>query len=141
MNQRSKILIVDDEPNILLSLEFLMKKEGYQVFIARDGEEAFEIIEKQFPDLVLLDIMMPKIDGYEVCSFIKSRPDLAAIKVVFMSAKSKDTDIQKGYSLGADLYVAKPFSTRELIMKVQDLLTINTPKSELLARQNNPQQQ
>ena len=140
MNQRSKILIVDDEPNILLSLEFLMKKEGYQVFIARDGEEAFEIIERQYPNLVLLDIMMPKIDGYEVCSFIKSRPELAAIKVVFMSAKSKDTDVQKGYNLGADLYVAKPFSTRDLILKVQDLLAENIPKNELFPQQNNAQQ-
>ncbi len=122
MNQQAKILIVDDEPNILLSLEFLMKKEGFQVFIARDGEEAFEIIERKTPNLVLLDIMMPKIDGYEVCSFIKNNPALAAIKVIFMSAKSKDTDVQKGYDLGADLYVAKPFSTRELVAKVQKLV-------------------
>jgi DNA-binding response OmpR family regulator len=117
-----KILIVDDEPSILLSLEFLMKKEGYKVFIARDGEEAFEIIEREHPRLVLLDIMMPKVDGYEVCTFIKNNPTLANIKVIFMSAKSKDTDIKKGYDLGADFYVAKPFSTRDLVLKVQQLL-------------------
>lgn len=122
MNSNIKILIVDDEPNILMSLEFLMKKEGYKVFIARDGEEAFDIIEEHNPNLVILDIMMPKVDGYQVCSFIKQSPDYQQTKVIFMSAKSKETDIQKGYDLGADMYVTKPFSTRDLMSKVNSML-------------------
>ncbi|MFN4147742.1 MAG: response regulator transcription factor [Runella sp.] len=126
MKSQFKILIVDDEPSILLSLEFLMKKEGFQVFIARDGEEAFEIIEHQKPHLVLLDIMMPKVDGYEVCTFIKTNPLYSDMKVVFMSAKSKDTDLQKGYALGADFYVTKPFSTRDLVAKIHSLLQIES---------------
>ncbi|GAB3012640.1 response regulator transcription factor [Spirosoma pulveris] len=116
-----KVLIVDDEPSILLSLEFLMKKEGYRVFIARDGAEAFDIIRQEVPDLLLLDVMMPRVDGYEVCRFVKQSPDYQHCKVVFLSAKSKDKDIQKGLDLGADLYIPKPFSTRELIAKVNEL--------------------
>jgi DNA-binding response OmpR family regulator len=113
-----KVLIVDDEPNILLSLEFLMKKEGFIVFIARDGEEAFDIIKREHPKIVLLDIMMPKVDGYEVCKFIKQNKDTKETKVVFLSAKSKEVDIEKGYSIGADLYIPKPFSTRDLVKKI-----------------------
>lgn len=113
-----KVLIVDDEPNILLSLEFLMKKEGFIVFIARDGEEAFDIIKREHPKIVLLDIMMPKVDGYEVCKFIKAGNETKETKVVFLSAKSKETDIEKGYSVGADLYIPKPFSTRDLVKKI-----------------------
>ena len=113
-----KVLIVDDEPNILMSLEFLMKKEGYRVFIARDGEEAFDIIKSEVPDVVLLDIMMPKVDGYQVCQFIKTTSDYSHAKVIFMSAKSKEGDIEKGIDLGADLYISKPFSTRDLLSKV-----------------------
>ncbi|WP_064196662.1 MULTISPECIES: PleD family two-component system response regulator [Emticicia] len=113
-----KVLIVDDEPNILLSLEFLMKKEGFIVFIARDGEEAFDIIKREHPKIVLLDIMMPKVDGYEVCRFIKGGNETKETKVVFLSAKSKEADIEKGYSVGADLYIPKPFSTRDLVKKI-----------------------
>jgi DNA-binding response OmpR family regulator len=118
MVQKIKVLIVDDEPNILLSLEFLMKKEGYLVYIARDGEEAFEILKREQPNIVLLDIMMPKVDGYQVCSFIKNNPKTEQTKVVFLSAKSKEADIKKGYEYGADLYLSKPFSTRELVKKI-----------------------
>lgn len=121
--QHIKILIVDDEPNILMSLEFLMKKEGYRVFIARDGEEAFDIIRSEVPDVVLLDIMMPKVNGYEVCTFIKTSPVYQHIKVVFMSSKSREIDLQKGYELGADLYIPKPFSTRDMVAKVNALAT------------------
>lgn len=121
--QHIKILIVDDEPNILMSLEFLMKKEGYRVFIARDGEEAFDIIRSEVPDVVLLDIMMPKVNGYEVCTFIKTSPMYQHIKVVFMSSKSREIDLQKGYELGADLYIPKPFSTRDMVSKVNALAT------------------
>lgn len=116
----NKILIVDDEPNILLSLEFLFKKEGYKVFIARDGEEAMGIIEENHPELVILDIMMPKVDGYEVCRHIKAND--AGVKVIFLTAKGKKQDIQKGMEIGADLYLTKPFSTKDLVSKVKLLL-------------------
>ncbi|MCU0338489.1 MAG: response regulator [Spirosomaceae bacterium] len=122
MRNNAKILIVDDEPNILMSLEFLMKKEGYKVFIARDGEEALEIIKEHTPDLILLDIMMPKVDGYQVCSYVKLQSEYEHTKVVFMSAKSKEADLQKGYDLGADLYISKPFSTRDLMGKINALV-------------------
>jgi DNA-binding response OmpR family regulator len=116
----NKILIVDDEPNILLSLEFLFKKEGYMVFIARDGEEALGIIDENKPELVILDIMMPKVDGYEVCRYLKMKHQ--ETKVIFLSAKSKQQDLQKGMDLGADLYLTKPFSTKELVNQVKSLV-------------------
>jgi DNA-binding response OmpR family regulator len=117
-----KILVVDDDPYILMSLEFLMKKNGFEVMVARNGTEALDIVEKQVPDIVLLDIMMPDVDGYAICKHIKSSKKLKEAKVVFMSAKSKETDIRKGYDLGASLYVTKPFSTRQLLKQVQELL-------------------
>jgi DNA-binding response OmpR family regulator len=117
-----KILVVDDDPYILMSLEFLMKKEGYDVKVARNGKEALEIIEKEVPVLVLLDIMMPDVDGYAICKHIKTTKKLKDIRVVFLSAKSRESDIQKGYDLGASLYITKPFSTRDLMKKVKELL-------------------
>ncbi|MBS1741461.1 MAG: response regulator [Bacteroidetes bacterium] len=118
----NKILVVDDDPYILMSLEFLMKKNGFDVVVARNGTEALEILHKQMPQLVLLDIMMPDVDGYEICRQIKEDPVLESIQVVFMSAKTKDSDIRKGYELGASLYVTKPFSTRDLMKKIKELL-------------------
>lgn len=115
----SKILIVDDEINILMSLEYLFKRKGYEVFIARNGTEAMALADKEDPNLVLLDIMMPDVDGYEVCDYLKAKNP--AIKVVFLSAKSKKADVQKGYDHGADLYLLKPFSNKELLNHVQDL--------------------
>ena len=117
-----KILVVDDDPYILMSLEFLMKKEGYDVKVARNGKEALEIIEKEVPVLVLLDIMMPDVDGYAICKHIKTTKKLKDIRVVLLSAKSRESDIQKGYDLGASLYITKPFSTRDLMKKVKELL-------------------
>ncbi|HAN65370.1 MAG TPA: response regulator [Chitinophagaceae bacterium] len=117
-----KILVVDDDPYILMSLEFLMKKEGFDVKVARNGTEALDIIQQETPALVLLDIMMPDMDGYAICKHIKGNKKLQHIKVVFLSAKSKESDIQKGYDLGASLYVTKPFSTRDLMKKVRELL-------------------
>jgi len=114
-----KILIVDDEPNILLSLDFLMRKEGYEVFIGRDGSEAINIIADQQPDIIVLDIMMPHVDGYQVCEHVKGNPKTAQTKVIFLSAKSKEEDIKKGYEMGADLYLTKPFSTRNLMKQVK----------------------
>ncbi|WKN43048.1 response regulator transcription factor [Tunicatimonas pelagia] len=118
---KKKVLLVDDEPNILLSLDFLMKKNGYEVFIARNGEEALDIAQQEKPNIVILDIMMPKVDGYEVCHFLKSQPDYSHTRIIFLSAKSKEDDIQKGYEAGADLYITKPFSTRTLVKQVKDL--------------------
>lgn len=122
MEQSYKILVVDDDPYILMSLEFLMKKNGYEVMVARNGTEALELVDKQIPHLVLLDIMMPDVDGYEICKYIKSSTSLKNTKVVFMSAKTKESDIKKGYDMGAALYVTKPFSTRELVKQIKDLL-------------------
>jgi len=100
-----------------------MKKNGFEVMVARNGTEALDIVEKQVPDIVLLDIMMPDVDGYAICKHIKSSKKLKEAKVVFMSAKSKETDIRKGYDLGASLYVTKPFSTRQLLKQVQELIS------------------
>jgi DNA-binding response OmpR family regulator len=116
------ILLVDDEPNIVMSLEFLMRKNGYQVGIARNGSEALAALAQTPYDLVLLDVMMPDVDGYQVCRQLRQRPDRAATKVIFLSAKSQPADVQKGYDAGADLYIPKPFSTRQLMQKVRELL-------------------
>ena len=118
------ILIVDDEPNIVMSLEFLMRKNGYQVGIARNGTEALAAIAATPFALVLLDVMMPDVDGYEVCRQLRQRPECAGTKVIFLSAKSREADVQKGYEVGADLYIPKPFSTRQLMEKVRELLAV-----------------
>ena len=118
------ILLVDDEPNIVMSLEFLMRKNGYQVGIARNGTEALAALAQTPYDLVLLDVMMPDVDGYQVCRQLRQRPDRAATKVIFLSAKSQPADVQKGYDAGADLYIPKPFSTRQLMQKVRELLGV-----------------
>ena len=120
----ARILIVDDDPYILMSLEFLMKKNGYEVGIARNGTEALDLINSTLPNLVLLDIMMPDVDGYAICEYIKSTPALAQIVVVFMSAKTREADIQKGLDLGAALYISKPFSTRDMMQQVKALLKV-----------------
>jgi DNA-binding response OmpR family regulator len=116
------VLIVDDEPNIVMSLEFLMRKNGFQVGIARNGTEALAAIDHTPFDLVLLDVMMPDVDGLHVCRQLRQRPDRAHAKVIFLSAKSRETDMQQGYEAGADLYIPKPFSTRQLMDKVRELL-------------------
>lgn len=117
-----KILIADDEPNIVTALEFLLQKAGYETRIARNGAEAVSAIEADAPDLVLLDVMMPVASGYEVCRHIRERPALSRIKVVMLSAKGRDAEVAKGMSMGADLYITKPFSTRELIDQIRGLL-------------------
>ena len=118
---KEKILIVDDEPSILMSLEFLMHKEGYTVFVARDGSEALDIINKETPGIILLDVMMPDVDGYEVCQLVKANDSTKHIKIIFLSAKSKSEDMAKGLEMGADLYLTKPFSTRTLVNKIKSL--------------------
>lgn len=122
MESRYKVLVVDDDPYILMSLEFLMKKNGHQVAIARNGTEALNIVKSFVPDLVLLDIMMPDVDGYAICGFIKSTPSIQHCKVVFLTAKTKEADIKRGFDLGAERYISKPFSTRNLMSQVQEIL-------------------
>lgn len=119
----SKVLVVDDEPNILLSLEFLIKKAGFQVRTARDGEEALEALAAERPDLVLLDVMMPRKDGYEVCQTIRQNPDWQDIKIIMLTAKGREVEKEKGLALGADDYITKPFSTQEVVAKVREVLS------------------
>ncbi len=118
-----KILIVDDEQNIVISLEFLMKREGYEVSIANDGEEAVARIRSEQPDLVLLDVMMPKKSGFEVCQEIKSDPALKMVRILMLTAKGRDTEVAKGLAMGADAYMTKPFSTKDLVEKVRAMLS------------------
>ena len=117
-----KVLIADDEPNIVTSLEYLMQKRGYEVKVARNGDEALALVESFLPDVVLLDVMMPRRSGYEVCQQIRERADWRHIKVVMLSAKGREAEVNKGLSLGADSYVTKPFSNQELIAKIDELL-------------------
>jgi DNA-binding response OmpR family regulator len=118
----SKILIVDDEPNIVISLEFLMKKEGFEVAVAGDGEEALAKVASFSPDLVLLDVMMPKKSGFEVCEALRADPARAGLRIVMLTAKGRDTEVAKGLALGANAYVTKPFSTKDLVAKVKEIL-------------------
>jgi len=121
-----KILIADDEPNIVTALEFLLQRNRYEVFIARNGEDALKLVEAHQPDLVLLDVMMPVRSGYEVCQRMRERADWRHIKIIMLAAKGRDAEVSKGLSMGADIYVTKPFSTRELMDKIKGLLDRNT---------------
>ena len=116
------VLIADDEPNIVVSLEFLMKREGHRVSVARNGDSALEAIRRDRPDLVLLDVMMPGRSGFEVCQAVRADESLAGVKILMLSAKGRDTDLAKGQALGADGYITKPFSTRELADTVRRML-------------------
>jgi DNA-binding response OmpR family regulator len=119
-----KILIVDDEPNIVISLEFLMKKEGFEIAIANDGEEALAKVASFNPDLLLLDVMMPKKSGFEVCEALRADPAMAGLLIVMLTAKGRDTEVAKGLAIGADAYVTKPFSTKDLVVKVKSMLGV-----------------
>jgi two-component system, OmpR family, alkaline phosphatase synthesis response regulator PhoP len=116
-----KVLIVDDEPNIVTALEFLLKRSGYEVRLASNGAEALEQVEAYRPDLVLMDVMMPIKSGFEVCQRMRERPEFAQIKIVMLSAKGSEAEVNKGLSLGADLYITKPFSTQELVATINRL--------------------
>lgn len=120
---KKKILIVDDEPNIVMSLEYAFKKQGLEVFIARDGSEALEIVEQHVPDVVLLDVMMPNVDGYQTLKSIKEIAVLKNTKVVFLTAKNKASDVEKGLQLGADKYLTKPFSVKKIVSEILELIT------------------
>jgi DNA-binding response OmpR family regulator len=117
-----RILIVDDEPNIAASLEFLLQRGGFDVKVAHNGEEALALAESFAPQLVLLDVMMPKLNGYEVCQRLRQGESGKGVKIVMLTARGREVDLEKGKALGADLYVTKPFSTRELVAQVRELL-------------------
>jgi len=109
------VLVADDEPSIVMSLEFLLKKAGYRVTVARTGGEVLRVMEADLPDLVLLDAMMPERDGYDVCQTIRANPSWQKLPVIMLTAKSREVERQKGMALGATDYVTKPFSTRDLV--------------------------
>jgi two-component system, OmpR family, alkaline phosphatase synthesis response regulator PhoP len=121
------VLIVDDEPNIVLSLEFLLKQAGFDVRIARNGEEALRRLAERKPDLVLLDVMMPNRDGYDICQAIRADPRLEGVRILMLTAKSREVEKEKALALGADDYVTKPFSTRELVERVTQMLSSPDP--------------
>ena len=112
MSKPPSVLIVDDEPNIVLSLQFLMKKTGFEVRTAKDGEEAMAEISRAAPDLVLLDVMMPKIDGFSICAQIRANPEWKDMRIIMLTARGRDVEREKGLALGADDYITKPFSTK-----------------------------
>ncbi len=117
-----KLLVADDEPNIVISLEYLMKREGYEVLVATDGDQALEMIQRERPALVLLDVMMPGKTGFEVCQAVRADPSLDGVRILMLTAKGRETDVSKGLALGANAYMTKPFSTRDLVQKVADML-------------------
>ncbi len=116
------VLIADDEPNIVISLEFLLEQAGYQIRVAHDGQEALEAIQRQPPDLVLLDVMLPRLSGFDVCQKIRENPAWQHMRIVMLTAKGREVEVSKGLALGADAYITKPFSTQELLAQVRDLL-------------------
>lgn len=122
MHMTKSILLVDDEPNILLSLEFLMRKAGYEVRTAHDGEAALQAVEQTLPDLILLDVNMPKRDGFDVCQVIRANPLWKGVRIIMLTAKGRDVEREKGLSLGADGYITKPFATQDVVDRVSTLL-------------------
>jgi DNA-binding response OmpR family regulator len=123
------VLLVDDEPNIILSLEFLIQQAGYEARVARDGETALKAIEEHKPDLVLLDVMLPKRDGFDVCERIRANPAWNDIRIVMLTAKGRDSEREKGLALGADAYITKPFSTRDAMEQIKRFLDDEEPES------------
>ena len=117
-----EILIVDDEPGVAVAIQFLMEQQGHSVLVAQRGEDALDLIYKYKPDLVLLDIMLPGISGWEVCEIVRLNPDYRNVKIVFLTARSAEVEIAKGLALGADAYITKPFSNEKLVARVNALL-------------------
>jgi DNA-binding response OmpR family regulator len=118
------VLIADDEPNIVISLEFLLEQAGYQVLVAHDGQEALEAIQRQPPDLVLLDVMLPRLSGFDVCQKIRENPQWQHMRIVMLTAKGREVEISKGLALGANAYITKPFSTQELLAQIGAQLAV-----------------
>jgi len=119
----ARILIVDDEPNIVISLEYLMKREGWETTVAADGEAALEALDKGAPDLMVLDVMLPKMNGFEVCRRVRADPRWRALRILMLTAKGRETEVAKGLGLGADAYVTKPFSTKDLVAQIRRMLS------------------
>ena len=117
-----EILIVDDEPSVVVSIQFLMEQQGYRVMIAERGDDALDLIYQYKPDLVLLDIMLPGIDGYEVCEIVRLNPEYRNVKIIFLTALGREVEIAKGLAIGADAYITKPYSNAELVAKVKEVL-------------------
>ena len=117
-----EILIVDDEPDVVVPIQFLMEQQGYLAMVAERGEDALDLIYQNKPDLVILDILLPGIDGYEVCEIVRLDPSFRDLKIIFLTARDREVDIAKGLSLGADAYITKPFSNTALVTKVKELL-------------------
>lgn len=116
------VLIADDEPNIVISLEFMMKREGHRVVVARDGAEALAAIRRERPALVLLDASMPELTGFDVCEAVRADPEIADTRILMLTAKGRETDMERGLGAGADAYVTKPFATRELLQRIREML-------------------
>ena len=117
-----KVLIVDDEPSIIVATQFLMEQNGYETIVAFSGEEAMEAVVRHRPDLILLDIMLPVVDGFEVCQRVREKADWKDIRIVLVTALDRESNVAKGLALGADAYVTKPFANADLIAKVKELL-------------------
>ncbi len=118
------VLVVDDEPNIALSLEYLMKGQGFEVRVARDGEAALEALRERMPDVMLLDVIMPKRDGYEVCQTVRANPEWNGLRIIMLTARGRAIEQEKGLALGADDYITKPFSTREVVERVRQYMPV-----------------
>ena len=125
-----EILIVDDEPDVVVAIQFLMEQQGYLVMIAERGEDALDLIYHYKPDLVILDIMLPGIDGFEVCEIVRLDPNYRDVKIMFLTARGREVNIAKGLALGADAYITKPYSNDELVAKVKELLEKNHEQTE-----------
>ena len=130
----TKVLIADDEPNIVVSLEFMMKREGFDVLVARDGRQALDAIRREHPRLVLLDATMPGMSGFDVCEAVRADAEVRSTCIVMLTAKGRETDMARGVGAGADAYVTKPFSTRDLVQQVKDMLARDAAVGELAAK-------
>ena len=119
---KGRILVVDDEIYIVHILDFSLGMEGYEVITALDGEQALEKLKVEKPDLIVLDIMMPKLDGYETCKILKAEPETKDIPVILLSAKGRNVDQKIGFEVGADDYITKPFSPRKLVERINAIL-------------------
>ncbi|KZB71924.1 MULTISPECIES: response regulator [Thalassospira] len=125
MNERPKVLIAEDEETIVESLSFLMEKEGYDVSVATDGRTAISMIARDIPDMVLLDVMMPVCDGFEVVRAVRGDSNTRQVPIMMLTAKTREVDRRKGLELGVDDFVTKPFSTRDVVSRVKALLERN----------------
>jgi two-component system alkaline phosphatase synthesis response regulator PhoP len=128
---KQKILIVDDEPDILELIEYNLKKEGYQVFLARNGQEAVAEAKRSLPDLIVLDIMMPKMDGIEACRIMRTMPEFKNTFMVFLTARSEEYSEIAGFNVGADDYIAKPIKPRALVSRINAILRRNAPAEDI----------